>query len=192
MRDSDLVIALRGGDADAVAQWIDQGGDPNEQLYGGLVLSYGVKHPPVVRLLVEAGADPNRLDEAGATALFYAEGPHVEESIAILLDRGADPKIVDRRRNTPLMRLARSFSDEPLTVRALLLAGVPRDAVDLFGETALHHAVRHQNLAIVRALVWAGCDRDAENSERQTPTTLAGEDRDLLDALRRPGARRLG
>jgi ankyrin repeat protein len=55
---------------------------------------------PMMRLLLNRGADPNRTDNAGATALIWSAGDI--QKIRLLLDRGADPKIRTKGGRTAL------------------------------------------------------------------------------------------
>lgn len=46
-------------------------------------------HPPTVRMLLERGADPDRVNDRGQTALGAAVFRRSEESVRLLLDHGA-------------------------------------------------------------------------------------------------------
>jgi uncharacterized protein len=62
-------------------------------------------------LLLAAGADVNRQDRHGATALFYAANAGFFELAQLLLKRGADPALADDSGITPMQIAAdKSFS----------------------------------------------------------------------------------
>jgi ankyrin repeat protein len=86
----------------------------------------------VVRLLLEHGANPNKLltycspvdgrIDAGVVAMRNA---HSVPVVSALLDAGADPNIQDQRGRTPLMTMV--LSSEPDVVEVLLAAGAKAD-----------------------------------------------------------------
>ena len=105
-----------------------------------------------VRQLLDAGIDPNeRLDDVGMRplhVLYFGSGctmmkypsPTVTTTLTtLLLGRGADPDIMDDRRNTAL-KLAASNCDGSV-VRLLIGAGADLAATDNFGATAFETAI---------------------------------------------------
>lgn len=56
-----------------------------------LILAAYHDHPDTVRMLVEHGADPDRINDRGQTALGAAVFRRSAESVQLLLDGGADP-----------------------------------------------------------------------------------------------------
>ncbi|MAT16776.1 MAG: hypothetical protein CMJ46_16075 [Planctomyces sp.] len=68
-----LMIACAGGDAQAVACWLNAGGDPDMRTtLNATALMYGAPDAMIVRILLECGADPAAKDNDGDTALDYA------------------------------------------------------------------------------------------------------------------------
>eukprot|EP01051_Picozoa_sp_SAG22_P020278 SAG22_NODE_4037_length_1413_cov_1.307458_1_plen_150_part_10 len=53
-------------------------------------------------LLLDLGANANALNTSGATALHSAAANGAKACVEVLLDRGADPRILDNNNNTPL------------------------------------------------------------------------------------------
>lgn len=91
----------------------------------------------IVKLLLDAGADPNIQNSIGGTALSLAAGYVDDEIVKLLLDAGADPNIRGVSGFTALMHAApRSGNIE--TIKLLLNAGVDVNARSLLGMTALH------------------------------------------------------
>jgi ankyrin repeat protein len=69
---------------------LERGADPNVTFYGGLtpIMLAATGSSEVVEMLIEAGADVNRHDERGTTALQRAR--HRPENIRILQSSGAE------------------------------------------------------------------------------------------------------
>lgn len=84
----------REGRAQELAAVIDRGVPVN--LTGGsgdslLILAAYHDHPDTVRMLLEHGADPDRVNDRGQTALGAAVFRRSAASVELLLDHGADP-----------------------------------------------------------------------------------------------------
>jgi hypothetical protein len=130
----------------------------------------------MVRLLVEARADPNVRNSRGETALLLAAG-RVPGIVRRLLAARADPNARDHEGQTPLIAAA---SSHPESVRLLLAAGADVAGEDNYGVVALTVA-EASGAAEIAAIL------------RQAGATLSREDR-LHDAIRRgdePGVRSL-
>lgn len=73
-----------------------------------LIAAAHLGHDEVVRILIEAGAPLNHINNLGWTALIEAVilgdgGPRHQRTVAHLVDAGADRSIADRNGMTPLM-----------------------------------------------------------------------------------------
>ncbi len=143
---------------------------------------------PVVRALIEHGADVRAARGDGRTAWWLAHRGGFDALAALLVDAGAVPEPLSpvdelisacgrgdraaaRRLATPELLGTLQPADRALvpeaaasgrteTVRAFVDAGFPVDATDTDGATALHHAALRGNAALVRALVEAGAALD--------------------------------
>jgi hypothetical protein len=90
-----------------------------ETALAGLAQSYDCKNEvarmATAKRLLARGADPNRRDESGETAIFEVENV---ELLNLLLSHGADPRVVDKEGNSAVFG---SWTDE--IVLRLLQAG---------------------------------------------------------------------
>ena len=157
----------------------------------------------MVALLLEAGADPDAANNAGATALQTVSensfwGRILLEAgdsgavstpdttprrvvfvdpnaaiVALLLEAGADPNARDERGETPLP-WASELGDARI-IALLTQAGVNVNARDDRGATPLHGATREGDTAIIRVLVEAGANPDARNDRGETPLHIASD-----------------
>jgi ankyrin repeat protein len=84
---------------------LERGADPNEGNGNRtpLMLALNAKMPnvPVVRLLLDKGANLRARDKAGMTPLFFACSS--EETTSLLLARGANPNDQDNKLRTPVI-----------------------------------------------------------------------------------------
>jgi len=90
---SEFVRACSAGNVDALRELLkNDPGLARERIAGGTSgLHLAVRHPDVLRVLIEHGADPNMRDAGdNASALHLAAAHGNLESVRILLDAGAD------------------------------------------------------------------------------------------------------
>lgn len=127
-----LQEALVSGDIEAVRRYIAAGGDLEVRLNVGradggqtpLHIAAGRGHVALVRMLLEAGADPNALSTSGNTPLSRAIcGPdHGPQTVELLLAHGADPDLSTGRSKWTGLDWAAWFGDVRY-VRLLVAAG---------------------------------------------------------------------
>lgn len=144
-----------------------------------------------VKVLLDAGAPINEVDNVGNSALSMALWRGHLEMAQALVDRGADPKLLWQQpldvgrfdvthdfvcwsRNVDALRFALhlgappdpGFLDEILTVekaKILLDAGANVNLTGGDGKTALHRAVYCRNEPLVRLLIQAGANVKAQH-----------------------------
>lgn len=137
--DAPLIQAARAGSLDTITRLVDSGADvdlpaPTDDGWEATPLQHAIlaRQPGAVRLLLERGADPNRV--AGPNSpppLVLAAGDTDPAFVNLLLAHGADPTVEDEDGVTPLGRAVSAGTfhgpDRPMfggcrvdTVRALL------------------------------------------------------------------------
>jgi ankyrin repeat protein len=134
-----LIEAARNGSLDTIRHLLDSGADvnlagPTGDDWDATALQHAIlaRQPAAVRLLLDRGADPNRVVSQNApTPLLLAAGDTDPTFVKLLLAHEADPTIEDDSGVTPLARAVSAGSihgpDRPMfggcrveTVRALI------------------------------------------------------------------------
>jgi ankyrin repeat protein len=143
---------------------------------------------PLIRKLLDAGADPNaainstpraRMREGSprlvyATAIMRAAFSGDIELVKLLLDHGADPQIISSDRETTLMAAcgtgfingyhrARPPAERLAVVKLLVEKGADVNAADGYGITPLMVASNLGDLEVVKYLVSKGADLNAHD-----------------------------
>ena len=227
-----LHVAVSDGMVDTVGVLLDAGADPNVQqgrtilhlaeigspifiAYEGgatpLHLAVSKGYVDVVRVLLDAGADPNVQDGEGQVPLHLAKiGSPI---VKVLLANGADPNQVDSNSNqwsakiavvlslivvvlaftlatiwdvTPL-RLAVSWNAAH-AANALLRTGTDPNRQNGRGATSLHLAVAKGHVDSVGVLLESGADPNVRDGQGRTPLHLAELGSPIFNALLVAGA----
>jgi ankyrin repeat protein len=149
---------------DEVSALIASGVDVNEpQVDGATALHWAVRWDNIVmaRELLEAGADPNVINRAGAAPMLLASVSGSADMISMLLEAGASAnQALTITGDTPLMIAARTGISE--AVRVLLDAGADVQAQETWGGgTALMSAVAAGHSAVAEMLISASADVNA-------------------------------
>ena len=139
--------------------------------------------------LIDAGADVNRAQADGATALHWAAYRDDFETAALLIDAGADVNRANDLGVTPLVMACTNGHGD--MVEALLAAGADANAALPGGETALMAASRAGSVAAVESLLARGAEVNAaEQTRSQTALMWAVANRHpaVVDVLLAAGA----
>jgi ankyrin repeat protein len=148
-------------------------------------------HPVLPRIALEVGASRSAsteffLDEikhyvyGGDTALHVAAAAHWPEGVALLLEAGADVKVINRHQQTALHYACAGGPGlkgwnpkaQAQVIQMLLDAGADPD-VTAKGVAPLHTAVRNRCALAVETLLAGGADPTLENKNGSTPAHLA-------------------
>ncbi|MYN66557.1 MAG: hypothetical protein F4X11_16255 [Acidobacteria bacterium] len=181
-----LMIAARQGNVAAVRALLAHGADMNatEGAQGQTALMWAVarRHPQVVRVLLEVGADPHArtkssrrhvllccqkslgktegtiwIEQGGFTPLLFAARHGAAASADLLLAAGAPVDDTAAIGTTPLVVAAQHGFNEVAAV--LLKRGADPDAAGA-GQAALHWAALRGDRALVETLLAHGADPD--------------------------------
>ncbi|MDE0127435.1 MAG: ankyrin repeat domain-containing protein [Bryobacterales bacterium] len=129
-------------------------------------------NPTVVRLLLDADADPNAMNDRGETPLHRGATNSNPVVISHLLSAGANPNAMDNDGYTPL-HYAAAQSGNARAVTRLLGAGADPLVESNDGRTPLHSALRYAaDRGVVLELVEAGA---AENLTFLQMAVLEGD-----------------
>ena len=120
-------------------------------------------------LLIQEWVDP----QTGRGLIGLAAGANKHESIydrvlEWLIGNGFDFNRPDKQGQTPLMRATQAGSYWRVEI-LLNNAACQKDAVDLFGKTALHWAAKSENCQVFYDLIEKGCQVNIKDSEGETP-----------------------
>lgn len=111
-------------------------------------------HSNCVRKLILAGANMNKADGCGNTALVMAATLGKESCLKILIQAGTDLNVANRQ--TALHLTVRYGHEKCL--QALIQGGADVNVADIHGMTALHEALVLGKAKCVAALIQAGAD----------------------------------
>lgn len=99
-----VIAEMFAGDAEAVRRRFAAGADAEgrDAVFRRRMLQWAAcsNHPAVVAAVIDAGADVNARGGLGDTTLHEAVVYGRDEAVAVLLDRGADPRIANRSGRT--------------------------------------------------------------------------------------------
>lgn len=178
--------ALRLGWLRLVEALLEAGLDPDQRdAHGwtGLYLATNLGLEPAVRLLVRFGPELRARAADGQTAIGLALAGG-REDLARWLD-WSGPWSLPARRLRPDDLVAAALADDVAAVERLLGLGLPIDASDTQGCTALLRAAGQGHVAVVRSLLARGADPTLSARTGATPLTAAvsAGRSDALEAL---------
>ena len=112
-----MTNAVQSGDEGAVTTLLAKGADVNETTGGGqtaLILAVIFGHTNLVKLLVDAGADPELRDNLGLNAIEWANRRGSREALEILTDTPESPAAV------PVVEIKERARPEPPSVASVV------------------------------------------------------------------------
>lgn len=203
---STLAAFIDAKHPELVPQLIDAGAsvDPPKGVAAPTVLNAAVSAGDVdlVKALIARGADVNRAEQYGTTALALAASESSPEMVRVLLAAGADPNwrsqygstaadsalksietlqiladhgaLFDEKSNSTLLSAAHQGNAD--VVAWLLAHGARVDVRRNYGETPLTYAIEEGHDDVARLLIGAGASPSfASRSDGQTPLTAAAQ-----------------
>ena len=119
-------------------------------------------HTEIVRLLLQEGADKDKANSNGATALLIASYKGHLDIVRFLLQEGADK---DKEENNGTTALFVACCEGHLdVVRLLLHEGADKDKAEYSnGSTPLHQACLYGHTALAELLLLAGADTEKKD-----------------------------
>jgi ankyrin repeat protein len=166
-----LVAAAADDDIDAVKELLFKGADVDEvdRAVDATALDEAVMRGKLemVLALIDAGADVNRRNNYGRTALMFLTDDTSPEVARALIKAGAKVNLKDEDGETALMMAAERFEDGAI-VELLLEEKAEVNAVSKSGKTALMKAAEEGHTASVRALIDAGAEVNARDADGES------------------------
>ncbi|MDD5170608.1 MAG: ankyrin repeat domain-containing protein [Syntrophales bacterium] len=147
---------------------IDQAEDKGQTL---LMIAVSARNYEIVRLLMEAGADPTIQDKEGYTALMWAIFDRSWDGIPLLLATGKGINIRNTDGETALhMVISAGRMD---LIPLFINHGADLNIMDKSGTTTLMIAAKAGNEDMIRYLVEMGADMNLKNGEGKTALDIA-------------------
>lgn len=191
---SDAVRYDFEGDLNKVKEIIDKGADINGfNEYGctsllSAVSSFSLNSISKVRILLEAGANPNLGDYDGdETPLIRAMN---DEICSLLIDAGADVN-AQRSNGVTALMITSGIWGGLAKIEVLIKEGANVNALDENGKTALMYAAEISgNLDKIKRLIEAGSDINAKDNVGNTALSFAKKigDNEVIQHLIKAGA----
>lgn len=172
-RERQAIDACRSGDLKELKRLLLRGVGPNAVDHDGsslLHIAARSKDWPMVRAILDAGADLGSRDAAGATPLHRASAT-AGGAADLLIGRGADVNARDAEDSVPLQYAV--AAGVTTNVKLLLQAGADIAATDRAGMKPIHTASMLGTAASVKLLVTAGADPGAPDRDGNAPLHLA-------------------
>jgi ankyrin repeat protein len=157
-----LVQAAEGGDEDLVRHLLSKGADieggnsETECRLTPLMAAASNGHVEIMKILLNAGANPRASKRGSVNALYYAVTKGTVDAARLLLTKGLKTCGDNHTLKLPLHWAASRGSGDPAMLSLLLEHGADVLTVDKYGKSALHHAARSGNTQCVLFLLSRG------------------------------------
>ena len=171
-----LLLAARSSDRPGIERALKAGASPDARnRLGETALVIGLKKPDVAlaKAMLDAGTDVNIAAVNGVTPLMAASYAGLTDIVATLLERGADPKPIDRLGKNAITYAA--GEGHAGIVRLLLARGVDVNAAYSNDLTALMWAAGYGRTEAVKVLLEAGAKAEPKDNRGKTALDIARE-----------------
>ncbi|MCP5002704.1 MAG: hypothetical protein GY941_01940, partial [Planctomycetes bacterium] len=188
---TDIVKAMRGGDASNAFDWMDKGGDVNAKSTGGMTLLMVAAwngHTDIIHSLISKGADVNAKNGKGETALMLSSLYGLENVVKSLLDNNAEVNAKNVSGDTALLRATLAGYGD--IVKLLMERGANLNTKNKNGDNALIVAAKMGHTDTVSVLLGGGVSVNAQNAHGNTALIVAAEKgrTDTVEELLKGGA----
>jgi ankyrin repeat protein len=170
-----LFTAIEDNDIKGVESALDEGADVDGVRQNRKPLIVFASNFPytenIIKLLLERGADINRADPKGITAVSNAAFMGHANIVKILIENGADVNKADNNGSTPLFEAASTGNEE--IINLLLEKGSTINKQDNTGTTPLYAAAHQGHANIIEILINNGADMEIADTMGFTPLYIA-------------------
>ncbi|MCU0436929.1 MAG: ankyrin repeat domain-containing protein [Raineya sp.] len=149
----DIFQAARENNLATLEAYKQKGGDlnvRNQKGYNLLILAVYNNQPETVKWLIDNKILVDNQDDAGNTALMGACFKGNADMVRLLLEKGANPNILNKNQANALF-FAATFGHEGI-VKLLLTYKTNKSQKDQFGKTPLDYAINQGNESIIKLL----------------------------------------
>ncbi len=170
---SQLFALTKRGDVPRLRKLLQRGVDPDlrdKNLLTPLMLTVASGRKQIASLLITAGARVDARGVGDVTPLHAAAVNGQVDMAAMLIANGADTAVRTVYQETPLHW---AISGDARLIPLLAANGVPVDALDRNGRSALHLAAMKGNRDGAIALLGEGADRNLRDNNNESPAELA-------------------
>ena len=180
-RSTALTLAARYGDAQTVRQLLahpDIDVNKKDQWCTPLTIAAWFGYYSVVEALLDHGADTEiqeGTNKASGTPLKRAIDEGHTTVVQLLMQRGANPKVLDIFDRTIIHSAAVNGQDEVLRIIFEKPRGIDVNAQGTNGRTALHNAAYHDFCSTIEILFTNGARTDIHDKAGNSPLRLARE-----------------
>jgi ankyrin repeat protein len=169
---SPFYLPIRNNDLPALRKLIRDPGPKARDTRGNSPLMYAAALGSLdgMRLLLDAGADPNIANDFAATPLMWCAGDAAK--VRLLLSKGAKVNARSKLGRTPLL-IAAAYDGATEAARLLIEKGADVNTRDEGGMSVLEQAASSNHIELVRLLLSKGANLNTADSGGVTPLLAA-------------------